>query len=327
MNKLSYYYTVFLFFMIVILTGACFAMSIYDETPASAETKIDSREVYPMATPFAVMYTDNVQGNAYSEGSVFSFDVKLRENVSGPVESFAFRVYLNTNNLQFSPPVLAMDLKAPILVSPLKGLPPNQYIDILSMVDNINTLFNPSLCRLRFKTIKKITSPYIMKIGEAPPNYAIVLRPTAKLYTTFDYTSTNPVPGFIETPTPTPKPTHSPTATTTPTPTPTPAPSSTALPTPTSTPAPTQTPMPSPTSTQAPTPTPTPAPSSTASPTPTSTPAPTLTPTPVSFEMVVNHITGRETLTPEQIKIADLNSDGVIDAADIVMFILNGAKL
>jgi len=43
--------------------------------------------------------------------------------------------------------------------------------------------------------------------------------------------------------------------------------------------------------------------------------------------MVVNHITGRETLTPEQIKIADLNSDGIIDAADIVMFILNGAKL
>ncbi|HOE63716.1 MAG TPA: dockerin type I repeat-containing protein [Candidatus Sumerlaeota bacterium] len=327
MNKLSYYYTVFLFFMIVILTGACFAMSIYDETPASAESKIDSREVYPMATPFAVMYTDNVQGDAYSEGSIFSFDVKLRENVSGPVESFAFRVYLNTDNLQFSPPVLAIDLKAPIQVSPLKGLPPNQYIDILSMVDNINTLFNPSLCRLRFKTIKKITSPYIMKIGSSPPSPAIVLRPTIGLYPTFDYTSTNPVPGFIETPTPTPKPTHSPTATTTPTPTPTPAPSSTALPTPTSTPAPTQTPMPSPTSTQAPTPTPTPAPSSTASPTPTSTPAPTLTPTPVSFEMVVNHITGRETLTPEQIKIADLNSDGVIDAADIVMFILNGAKL
>ena len=98
-----------------------------------------------------------------------------------------------------------------------------------------------------------------------------------------------PTPTATSTPTPTPTPTATPTPTPTPTPTATPTPTSTSTPTPTPTPTPTATPTPTPTATSTPTyappATPTPTPTATPSPTPTLTPTATPTPTPGAVEL------------------------------------------
>jgi WD40-like Beta Propeller Repeat len=105
--------------------------------------------------------------------------------------------------------------------------------------------------------------------------------------------------------TPTPTPTHSPT--------PTPTHSPTSSPTPTPTNSHTQTPSPTPTSvvTNSPTPTHSPTPTTTYSPSPTPTPthSPTPTPSPVPTP----------THTPRGPIWGDLNCDGVIGAADVML--------
>ncbi len=96
-------------------------------------------------------------------------------------------------------------------------------------------------------------------------------------------------------------------------------------PTPSLTPTPTSTP--SPTSSPSPTKSPTPVPSPSRSPTPTRTPGPTLTPTPrptLYVPRVADGILGRgEPMSEDELLSVDLNYDGAIDAADLILMRIN----
>lgn len=77
------------------------------------------------------------------------------------------------------------------------------------------------------------------------------------------------------------------------------------------------TPTPTPTSTPSPTPTATP--TSTTTPSPTPTPTPTPEPTPVSPEKIADYLLGRIEFSSREQMMADVNSDGIVDAADIII--------
>jgi hypothetical protein len=98
----------------------------------------------------------------------------------------------------------------------------------------------------------------------------------------------------------------------TPPPTPTPSPSPTATPSPTASPSPSAAPSPSASPSPTASPTATATPSPTATPTPSPTPSPSPTPEPVSIVAV---IVGSASPSAT----ADLNGDGVVDAADVVL--------
>ncbi|MCX7048807.1 MAG: right-handed parallel beta-helix repeat-containing protein [Candidatus Sumerlaeota bacterium] len=83
-------------------------------------------------------------------------------------------------------------------------------------------------------------------------------------------------------------------------------------------------PTPSPTPTLHPSPTPSPTPHSTSTATPHSSPTaspvltPTPNPTPVTLPVLIDYLLQRRSLTPEQMRQADINNDGVIDMGDVV---------
>jgi len=161
-------------------------------SPASAHS------CRPTTDSRTLIFTDLVAGDPYAENSIFFLDVRVRGNQQSPLQSYSFSIYYNSGLVELVSPPQSLEIDAAVFSGPPRGPGPYVQAPVISHPNPKNSLLNPGLCRLQFRTRGASSAQYSIKIGPNPPNVSLVDQENRPIAADYDNSKTDPLPRHVE---------------------------------------------------------------------------------------------------------------------------------